>query len=261
MKMRELSAVSGLPVATIKFYVREGLLHAGRATSATQAEYDESHIERLRLIRVLREVGEMPLARIDAVVQAIEDERTPLADLIAEAHHALGPEAPEPSPELADARESVLDLVERRGWLILSDAPAIDALAAALVAVREMWNEPACGADIFDDYAEAAERIAEHELATVDPSRGRGDTVRQVITGTVVFERALVALRRLAQEHFSHTRFGEPARPLTSARALRSRGARDRTPGPAPSGRTAPGGSNGSPRRRPSAPGTPRRTR
>jgi len=251
MKMRELSAVSGLPVATIKFYVREGLLHAGRATSATQSEYDDGHLERLRLIRVLREVGDMPLARIEAVVQAIEDERTPLADLLGEAHHALGPETPEPSPELAEARVSVLALVERRGWLIVPDAPAIDAVASALVAVREMWNEPACGAEVFDDYAEAAERIAERELASVDPSHGRADTVRQVITGTVVFERALVALRRLAQEHYSHTRFGEPAGRLTSGRGPRSRAAPDRRPALAPSGRTARADSNGSPRRRP----------
>ncbi len=80
-------------MATIKFYLREGLLHAGRATSATQADYDDAHLERLRLVRTLREVGDMPLARIEAVLAAIDDERTPLSQLIGEAHHALGPGA------------------------------------------------------------------------------------------------------------------------------------------------------------------------
>jgi len=47
--------------ATIKYYLREGLLRPGEAVGATQASYDEGHVERLRLIRVLREVGDIPV--------------------------------------------------------------------------------------------------------------------------------------------------------------------------------------------------------
>lgn len=228
--MRELSEASGLPVATIKFYVREGLLHPGRATSATQATYDDTHLARLRLVRALRELGEMPLARIEAVLAAIDDDRTPLSELLGQAHHSLGPEPLPTTPALDAARAEVLALVERRGWRVAADAPALDLLAGALVAVRDLWLWPECGADVFDDYAEAAEKIAEHELSMVDPSGGRGETVRQIVTGTVVFERALVALRRLAEEHHSHLRFDEPA--PTSGRGRRSPGGRARRPAP-----------------------------
>ena len=37
----------------MKFYLREGLLPAGTATSATQATYDAGHLRRLRLVRAL----------------------------------------------------------------------------------------------------------------------------------------------------------------------------------------------------------------
>nr|MDT0525976.1 MerR family DNA-binding transcriptional regulator [Streptomyces sp. DSM 41633] len=38
MRLAELSERSGVPTATIKYYLREGLLPAGRRISATQAE-------------------------------------------------------------------------------------------------------------------------------------------------------------------------------------------------------------------------------
>ena len=53
MRISELSRRSGVPVATIKYYRREGLLPEGRALNPTTVEYDEEHIQRLRLIRSL----------------------------------------------------------------------------------------------------------------------------------------------------------------------------------------------------------------
>ncbi|MYU47619.1 MerR family transcriptional regulator, partial [Streptomyces sp. SID7803] len=51
MRLSELSERSGIATATIKYYLREGLLPPGERLSATQAEYDESHLRRLRLVR------------------------------------------------------------------------------------------------------------------------------------------------------------------------------------------------------------------
>ena len=86
MRMSELAERSGVPVATIKYYAREGLLPPGQATGATQALYDESHLERLRLIRVLREIGQVPVAAVGAVLSAVDDPTSPLPDTIALAH-------------------------------------------------------------------------------------------------------------------------------------------------------------------------------
>ena len=53
MKISELSERSGVPVATVKFYIREGMLPRGEALSTTRAEYGEEHLTRLRLISAL----------------------------------------------------------------------------------------------------------------------------------------------------------------------------------------------------------------
>ena len=209
MRMSELARRSAVPVPTIKYYLREGLLPAGTPTSATQAAYSEAHLERLRLIRVLREVGQVPVAAVRAVLAAIDDPAQGLPGVLALAHHALGPPPPAgPDAEHRTARTAVLEFIAARGWLVDPAAPSVDVLAAALVALQRV-NGP-CGPEVFTPYAEAADRIAREELATVDPSAGTGEAVAQIVVGTVVFEQALTALRRLAEEHHSGERFGRP---------------------------------------------------
>lgn len=44
--MRELAECSGVPVATIKFYLRTGLLAPGERTSPNQARYTGEHVRR-----------------------------------------------------------------------------------------------------------------------------------------------------------------------------------------------------------------------
>lgn len=55
MRMQELAERSGLPRTTIHHYTREGLLPPARKTAPNAAEYDEAHLERLRLISRLRD--------------------------------------------------------------------------------------------------------------------------------------------------------------------------------------------------------------
>jgi hypothetical protein len=61
----------------------------------------------------------------------------------------------------------------------------------------------------FEPYARAADRIAEREVASIDGRAPRGRVVEEIVLGTVVFETALTALRRLAQERHAAKRFSE----------------------------------------------------
>ena len=82
MRISELARQSGLPVATIKFYLREGLLPPGTPISRTQAEYSDTHLERLRLIRALRDIADLPVVTVGTVLAAVDDEELPLLDLL-----------------------------------------------------------------------------------------------------------------------------------------------------------------------------------
>ena len=51
MRIGELSERTGVTSASIKFYVREGLLPPPERVGYNRSEYDDSHAARLRLIR------------------------------------------------------------------------------------------------------------------------------------------------------------------------------------------------------------------
>ncbi|MGE0321397.1 MAG: MerR family transcriptional regulator [Polyangiaceae bacterium] len=70
MRMAELAKVSGVSRETIHYYLREGLLPRPVKGGKTVAYYDESHLERLTLIRRLREEKYLPLAVIRRIVEA-----------------------------------------------------------------------------------------------------------------------------------------------------------------------------------------------
>ena len=53
LRISRLAATTCVPLATVKFYLRELLLHDGELTAPNHAQYDESHVRRLRLVRAL----------------------------------------------------------------------------------------------------------------------------------------------------------------------------------------------------------------
>lgn len=71
LKMRELADRSGVSAATIKHYLREGLLGDGAGivrTSRNMAYYPPEYVERIRLIKRLQEDRYMPLRVIRDVL-------------------------------------------------------------------------------------------------------------------------------------------------------------------------------------------------
>ncbi|MFI7639431.1 MerR family transcriptional regulator [Nonomuraea sp. NPDC049400] len=203
MRISELSAKSGVAIPTIKYYLRESLLHQGQQTAATRAEYDESHLRRLRLIRALLEVGKLPVASIKKVIAAVEDESLPVHEMLGTAHYALSPAVePEPGEDWQIARDHVDRLIADLGWDIAPHAPTRDELAQTLVRMRQL------GLHIdLAPYAEAAQKlVSEVEMDTVPFHGPRDAAVEALVLGTVLYGRAFDALRRMAQESESARR-------------------------------------------------------
>jgi AcrR family transcriptional regulator len=73
MTLSELSTLSTLPLSTIKFYIREGLIPRPRKTRGTKAYYDSRHLQRLRLIKKIQGDGGVRLAKIKEIVHLIDE--------------------------------------------------------------------------------------------------------------------------------------------------------------------------------------------
>ncbi len=216
VRMSELSEASGVAVPTIKFYLREGLLPAGVRTAANQARYDDGHLRRLRLIRALVEIGDISLATVAAVLAAVDDERRSTHEVLGMVHHALAMRGPvtDPATDIEDTMAEVDAFVEAFAWHVDPSAPARRELARVLVTLRRLgWK---VDASVFDRYARAADQLAAWEIQQTPPDASRAQTVEGVVVGTVVFEAALLALRRLAEEHHSAVRFNRADGPNTN---------------------------------------------
>jgi DNA-binding transcriptional MerR regulator len=207
MKVSELGAATGVSIATIKYYLREALLPPGRRTAANQAEYDDGHVRRLRLIHALTDIGRLPLATVREVLQAVDDPDLTIHQALGVALYALTP-SPErdDDPDVAEARVEVDRFLEDLGWSVAPDAPGRGELAVALATLRRVgW--PEAGTALFTRYARAVDRLAVREVDRAAPSgASRAEIVERAVVGTVVFDAVVSALRRLAQERHSAER-------------------------------------------------------
>ena len=158
LPIRELAARSGVPVATIKFYLRDGLLPRGAAISATHALYGERHVRRLGTIRTLSTIGGLRLREVAAVVAAIDGGATSAVAALAAA--GRGDEAHDEDAEAAHEVDRFVD--EELGWRVAPDAPARRDLALALSALRRSGR--ADDVAVFRPYARAAGWLVTEEL-------------------------------------------------------------------------------------------------
>lgn len=212
MRIAELSRQSEVPVPTIKYYLREGLLPPGEFSSANQAHYGEEHLRRLRLVRALVEVGRLPIAAIRRVLDRLDQPDPDLHGVLGHALIGLSQREPATDAQLATALADVDALVERREWRVGRDAVARHAVAEVIAALRLLGVEEPI--DHLDEYAETAERIAQIDMRLVaNRVADTADLVYAAVIGTVVGDQLLAGLRRLAQEDASARAFGITGEP------------------------------------------------
>jgi DNA-binding transcriptional MerR regulator len=81
LRIGQLAEASGVPVPTIKHYLREGLLPEPVKTSRNMAYYPPDFVERIRLIKQLQEERFMPLRAIRAVLEEGPERARALVEL------------------------------------------------------------------------------------------------------------------------------------------------------------------------------------
>lgn len=214
MRISELSRRSGVPNATIKYYLREGLLPPGRATAATQAEYDETHLRRLRLIRALTGVRGLSVASAKQVLDAMTEHRADTHELLGIAFGIRPPDSGTPGEDegedageaLAEANPEAAALVDAMGWSVSARNPARQIIDETLRTLRSLDVEYDWEALL--PYAELAEQTARHDLDRLETVTDPLEKAERAVLLTFLLEPALMALRRLAQENESTARHG-----------------------------------------------------
>lgn len=205
MRISELSRRTGVPIPTIKYYLRAGLLPPGRATAATQAEYDEAHVRRLGLVRALLGVRGLTVNATKEVLEAVAEHQTDLHQVLGLVLGARPVAVAEEAAPTASAESDVEMLLREMGWHVTEHAPAREVITETVRTMRSLgldydWRS-------LVPYAELADRAARMDLDQLQDLADPLQQAERALLLTVVLEPALLALRRLAQEAESAKRF------------------------------------------------------
>jgi DNA-binding transcriptional MerR regulator len=194
MRISALAAEAGVPLPTVKFYLREGLLQPGVATSATQASYDESHVRRLRLIRALIGSVGLSVQQARAILELVDDPGDDLYVTLGRAVSALPPAVQEASDD--DPYPRARRALEALGQVYDPHYAAVAQLESALAAAE------AAGMPISEErlleYGHRLREIAAFDLERMP--REPHAAVEYTVLGTALYEPVILALRRLAHQ-------------------------------------------------------------
>lgn len=199
MRVSELVSRSGVPLATVKYYLREGLLMPGEATSATQARYGDEHLDRLALIKALSNAG-LAIPRIRTILHLIEDPTGTRFELLGDVIAQLPPYLPESDDPAPDEYPRAKRVLEKLGQIYDPGFVAVAQLEQALEAAEN------AGIPITDErleaYGDHVRGIAEVDIRLM-PRGSAAEQVKYVVLGTILYEPVIAALRRLAHQDFT----------------------------------------------------------
>jgi DNA-binding transcriptional MerR regulator len=171
VRINELAERSGVSAATIKYYVREGLLRGGDRAGYNQVSYDESHLHRIRLLRALLGLGGLPVAVAKEVIAAVDDPERTVHSTLGEAQRAVS----------KTSVEQVLTVADELGHPDLLD--------------------------MLEAYRAAARQLATLEVKWLGRTDDRDTLTERAVIGTILGDALLTAARREAQKQASATRF------------------------------------------------------
>lgn len=161
LKISELAEGADVPVATVRHYLREGLLPEGKKTSRNMAYYPAELVDRIRLIKLLQEERFMPLKVIRELLEREggdpERVRSLLAESDREIDRALAHEHKRvPASEVSDryaVPEEVLDRMAEVGILSPADdgySPSDVRIVEAIARFRAGGYDESIGFTVYD---------------------------------------------------------------------------------------------------------------
>ena len=189
MSISVLSQRSGVSVATIKYYIREGLI---RSTLDPKAD-DVETVNQLRLIRGLVHVVGLSIRQVRKILNLVRDPELSPAALMTSvtADLPLAGARVADDTDLAGARAALASV----GFDELPDVPYVNQLLAAIALAEE--NGVGMDAEHLAAYTAAARECAKSDFDHMlfdSPSR----EVQTAVLGTLIYDSILIGLRRLA---------------------------------------------------------------
>jgi DNA-binding transcriptional MerR regulator len=204
MTISELSRRSGTPTATVKYYIREGLIAGAKKQDADGHDFDQDAVDRLKLIKGLVHVVGLSISQVRQILAIMSDLNQWPFQAMARATETLplcGAGRPEAS--LGPERDAELSAsLDDLGFHGVPDLPYVRQTKAAMALAQE------CGVGVDDahlgSYAAAAREVAQADFAHL-PLDNPARALQAAVLGTTIYEPILLGLRRLAHREAAET--------------------------------------------------------
>jgi AcrR family transcriptional regulator len=177
--MSELVRRTGVPPATVRYYVSVGVVPPPRRAARNRFLYDERHVESVRLVRLLRERRQLPLESIARMLPGLfeasagEVFRPEMWDQLVEAH-ARTVARSSPAARLLEAGRVSFN---RHGY---ADVRVEDVCEAAGVAKGSFYRHFASKEELFFAAAVEAAQQAARELEAGDEPLGADEAAERL---------------------------------------------------------------------------------
>lgn len=208
MQLKELSTQSGVSAASIKYYLREGLLPAGEMVYATRAQYSARHVERLELIQALRRIVGLNIEQIRGLLR-MADDGAPRLELLAAVQRVVL-ELDTYATASGEARTTTAAdaVVHLRGWPD-SSSDARNALNAHLELMGNL-KIPVTG-ELLDTYSKAMDDVAGLDIAATTAPESVDQLILTAAVGMHMHSKLLLRLLALAQASHAIRRYERDA--------------------------------------------------
>ena len=180
LKISELASAADVPVATVRHYLREGLLPEPEKTSRNMAYYPPELVDRIKLIKQLQEERFMPLRVIRELLDSGNGDPERLRAQLELEHRILerafgGEQARTPAKEVRERYEMPKEVLDRLAELevITPDKRGYSAsdvrIVEAISRFRAGGYDERIGFTVYDTlrYKRALERLVEEEVSVL----------------------------------------------------------------------------------------------
>jgi DNA-binding transcriptional MerR regulator len=207
LRISELARRAGMPIPTVKFYLREGLLPPGTPTARNQARYDECHLDRLRMIRALTTVGGLEIGAVRGLLVVLEDPGVTLAGVYAGLEKVGFTALPYPAGfDGVDAARANIDaLAGELGWGDEATRSGRESLVQVLTTLRVLGCD--AGAKFLLAFAQAAGSVVDAEMSLVKEPDDAAKAMAMV--RSVLFDVLMSVMLRTVRQHKVAERFGD----------------------------------------------------
>lgn len=233
MKMKELEERTGIGREAIRFYIREGLLPEPEKPHRNVANYSEDHVDRIQLIKKLKDERFLPLGVIRNLLEnpAPDETGTPnLAGLEFLLAARLGANRGQtcPVPDLIAASSldiADIDALAKDGLVTIRNEPDGPALSGQDARIARLWGEIkdtgfdhgiGYSAHEMKRYKDAAEMLADQEVENfydrIPGTRTTDDAAALAQQGIALVEQMFsllhtkAILRRVAERNAEDTK-------------------------------------------------------